>query len=143
MQDSRFSPDTVARFWSKVDRTEDCWLWTGWINKGYGRWCPDVKNRKTASTHRYAYELLVGPIPDGLTLDHLCRNKACVNPAHLEPVTARENIQRARPHCAAKSTHCRHGHEWTPENTFLHGNRVRCRECRKVQDRKARAARAA
>lgn len=86
------------RFWPKVDKTSTCWLWTGALtlasNKhvgGYGRFRVGAQMRRA---HRYAYELLVGPIPAGLDLDHLCNNRRCVNPAHLEPVTRAVNISR-------------------------------------------------
>lgn len=92
------------RFWRKVSKTEGgCWSWTGAMNsKGYG--CVAV-SKKTYLTHRVAYTALVGPIPDGMTIDHLCRNKQCVNPAHLEPVTIAENIARAH----EKHIPCPHG----------------------------------
>lgn len=84
----------VERFWEKVDRQEvGCWLWTAYRNRdGYGRFRPYRRDQVMA--HRYAYELMVGPIPDGLQLDHLCRNPGCVNPSHLEAVTERENLGR-------------------------------------------------
>lgn len=83
------------RFWAFVEKTETCWLWTGGTNEGYGvLWL----NGKNVKAHRFAYELLVGPIPDGLVLDHVvargCQWRHCVNPAHLEPVTERVNILR-------------------------------------------------
>jgi hypothetical protein len=77
----------------KIDASTDCWTWTGAkTSTGYGSF---GYQGRTWSTHRLAYELLVGPIPDGLTIDHLCRNKPCCNPSHLEPVTIRENQRRA------------------------------------------------
>lgn len=81
------------RFWSKVLRGPNCWLWVGSRNElGYGQYRIDNETRGRA--HRVAYELLVGPIPEGLTIDHLCRNTWCVNPAHMEPVTIQENLGR-------------------------------------------------
>jgi hypothetical protein len=87
---------TEERFWAKVEKTDACWLWTGSRNgRGYG-----LLNVATGASpvraHRFSYELLVGTIPAGLQLDHLCGVKACVNPAHLEPVTNEENSRRAR-----------------------------------------------
>jgi len=83
-----------ARFWSKVRKTESCWLWTGaLIRRRYGAFT--VGPGEVRYAHRVAYELLVGSIPTGLTLDHLCRNTVCVNPSHLEPVSLGENIRRA------------------------------------------------
>lgn len=80
------------RFWRRVQEQEGgCWLWVGTVDRGYGLLSVDGK---TVRAHRYSYETLVGPIPDGLQIDHLCRNRGCVNPAHLEPVTQVENIRR-------------------------------------------------
>jgi len=84
-----YPPGFEQRFWAKVDRRAEgeCWEWHGWRNaKGYGMFRPDWKGN-ARRVHRLAYELLVGSIPPGLALDHLCRNRACVNPSHLEPVT--------------------------------------------------------
>src|SRR5690554_6462185 len=105
----------LDRFWPKIDRTDDCWLWIGKINnRGYGLFYLD---RRMQAAHRAAYQLLVGPIPDGLDLDHTCRVRRCVNPDHLEPVTHRENLLRGASFAAvnAAKTHCPHGHEYTPE----------------------------
>lgn len=82
------------RFWRKVQKTPGCWRWTGAIQSaGYGS--IGLGEGRVGSAHRVAYELLVGPIPPGLTIDHLCRNTWCVNPAHLEAVTHQENVRRA------------------------------------------------
>lgn len=82
------------RFWSKVNKTETCWLWTAALDRhGYGVFGV-AKGRGSARAHRVAYELVNGPIPGSLPLDHLCRVRACVNPAHLEPVTVAENNRR-------------------------------------------------
>lgn len=85
------------RFWERVDKKRSgCWVWTGHVAGGdYGQ----IKvNGVSVMVHRYAYELLVGPIPDGLQIDHLCRNRRCVNPKHLEPVVARTNVLRSVPY---------------------------------------------
>jgi len=87
----------MERFWSKVEKTVSCWLWTASTRRGYGQF---VINNKPTPAHRFAYEQLVGDIPRGLQLDHLCRVRNCVNPEHLEPVTSRENILRGEGICA-------------------------------------------
>jgi hypothetical protein len=98
----------AERFWAKVKKTSNCWLWTGSLSRGYGR-VRDRRSGKSVPVHRIAYELLVGPIPDGLTIDHLCRVRCCVNPTHLQPVTNRENILRGNGPAAlsARRTSCR------------------------------------
>jgi hypothetical protein len=116
-----------------------CWEWTAAINsRGYGQWSVQGVSR---STHRVAYELLVGPIPEGLQIDHLCRNKRCCNPEHLEPVSALVNIHR-RPD--VHKSHCARGHELTPENTILKNFRGSIRRnCRTCVNDQARARRRA
>lgn len=119
------------RFWAKVliGDPEDCWLWTAYKQKsGYGKFTFDGKSRLA---HRVAYERFIGPIPDGLVLDHLCRNPACVNPAHLEPVTQTENIRRA---ARSHRTACIRGHEYTDANTHWtkSGSPV-CRVCARLR----------
>lgn len=101
-----------------------CWTWVGAASSGrYG--CVGHDGRSVL-THRRSYELLVGPIPTGLQIDHLCRNTLCCNPAHLEPVTARTNVLRA-----LRQTSCVRGHEYTPENTIWkkEGTQRNCRTC--------------
>lgn len=86
------------RFWLYVYKTPGCWLWLGKRNRqGYGHFVPNAaKSRGTVNAHRFAYECLVGPVPKGMQLDHLCRVEACVRPEHLEPVTPSENVRRGR-----------------------------------------------
>lgn len=119
-------PRLPARFWSKVvvDAT-GCWLWAANTSMGYGQ---IIHDGRQVGAHRVAYEVLVGPIPEGLHIDHLCRVRHCVNPGHLEPVTQKENNRRALLHVAAK-THCKRGHEFTPENTRRSRTRPRTRMC--------------
>lgn len=120
------------RFWPKVDADGDCWVWIGSQIKGYGAvWAGE--ERRAARAHRVVWELLIGPIGEGLTIDHRCLNKLCVNPTHLELVTPAENSRRARGgawHLKSMWTHCARGHEYTPESTATqHGRRI-CRICR-------------
>ena len=89
--------DEAARFWSLVDRQDSCWLWTGHRNRdGYGQFKVTVQpgTYRTVRAHRWAWQAANGPVPDGLTLDHLCGQTACVRPEHLEPCTNAENLRR-------------------------------------------------
>ena len=118
--------DTLSRFWTRVsirDQSE-CWPWRGTLRRGYGAF---IIGAKPTAAHRFAYELIVGPIPPGLVIDHLCRNRSCCNPAHLEPVTMRENLRRGENWIAAlmDRTHCSRGHFI---DGFVSGKR-RCRIC--------------
>lgn len=118
-------------FWRKVARGADneCWEWTASRRGGgYGQIHFRRINRPA---HRVAYELLVGPIPPGLTLDHLCRNRRCVNPAHLEPVTISENVRRA----VGGGTHCKRGHEFTPDNVLFIPDGRKCKTCNRARQR--------
>lgn len=104
---------------SKINKTTTCWIWTGWVNpEGYGR---VVFKGKRYQAHRLVYEKLVGLIPKGLQLDHLCRNKSCVNPEHLEPVTAKENTLRGNGQSAVnlRKTHCIRGHRLDGDNLMM------------------------
>ena len=143
----------MDRIWSRVTKTDTCWLWTGYIPAdGYGRIRGVAKSGKQTKlvVHRVVYEALVGPIPTGLTLDHLCRVRHCVRPDHLEPVTIGTNVLRGVGIAAvnARRTHCRRGHEFTPENTHVRkdprGEMRRCRACDRADAvRKRAVARAA
>lgn len=141
-----------VRFWRKVDKNSPapefrpelgpCWLWLGGVtNSGYGK-----VGMPTRLAHRVAYELVVGPIPDGLQIDHLCRVRRCQNPAHMEPVTARENQRRSRSVSGLNmaKTHCDAGHELSGDNLYVApagtakaGSR-KCRACAAKATRKHR-----
>jgi hypothetical protein len=124
-----------------------CWIYARCITpKGYGTLSVKVNGSQTTRpAHRLAYLLLAGPIPEGMQPDHLCRNPACINPAHLEVVTPRENTLRGEGPTAqnARATHCKHGHELTPDNVYVHPNgRWRtCRTCWRAHKRAIRARR--
>ena len=131
--------DVVPKaFWDKVNKTESCWIWTasvfrGPIQPGYGKY--NIK-RKTHSAHKFLWEAIHGKVPIKMHLDHLCRVRNCVNPAHLEIVTHKENILRGLSPSAfhAKKTHCINGHAFTDENTYRYKNRRQCKACRKITD---------
>ena len=128
----------MERFWSKVNKTKTCWLWIGSMTSlGYGQL---YHNKTTVSAHRIAYELCKGSIPKGLTIDHLCRVRHCVNPEHLEAVTGKENTLRGVGPSAinAKKTHCPQGHPYSGNNLYIHPKRKSrmCRICRSHWDRR-------
>lgn len=118
----------TERFWAKVEKTDDCWLWTAHRDKnGYGRFTVSP-TRRSEFAHIVAYELTNGAVPNGLEIDHVCRSTSCVNPAHLEAVTHRENLMRSESISAvnARKTHCPRGHEY--DRVRPNGSR-RCSTC--------------
>jgi hypothetical protein len=127
-----------SRFFAKVTQSGNCWLWVGAKHEdGYGQFW---NGRRQVKAHRWVYERLVGPIPDGLQIDHLCRNPSCVNPQHLEPVTQAENIRRgAAPSTVARRTGmCSKGHSLDDAYVRPSGGRE-CRMCRRETERKRSA----
>ncbi len=153
--------DVVARFWSKVDRRGDdeCWPWTGTLEEpGYGQFYTGESGSqpRLMKAHRFAYALLVGPIPPRLDLDHTCHDPAicqlgnacphrrCVNPAHLEPVTEQINVLRSGNSAAAyaQRTHCPKGHPLSGANLIIRKNGARrCRACKNERERQRYAER--
>lgn len=147
-----FLPHTLPReerFWHYVDKDAPggCWWWTASLtHAGYGRWGESSTPKGYAQAHRTSYGWLVGPIPEGMELDHTCHNadptcpagdaclhRRCVNPAHLEPVTHRENGRRGMGFAGTRSrqTHCKRGHLFDEANTYITGRGTRCcRACR-------------
>jgi len=136
--------DVKDRFMQHVspEPNSGCWLWTGVIGpKGYGHGF--IGKGRTRSAHRAAYELFVGPIPDGVEIDHKCRVRSCVNPKHFDLVPHRVNVQRgiavgeagrdASHKRQAERTHCKNGHEFTEQNTRIWKGARICRTCKRIE----------
>jgi hypothetical protein len=144
MKRALVTPSVSQRFWAKVNEDGECWVWTGSkIGKGYGQFTQGGTARQMLA-HRWAYEAMVDLIPEGLELDHLCRNKACVNPEHLEPVTHAVNIERnpnAINNTARLVTNCPQGHEYDEANTRWYRNKRHCRACGRAATAAYRARR--
>lgn len=129
---ANLDPGLIARFNEKFipEPNSGCWIWLASTNQGYG--VIKVGGRYKPA-HRVSFLIAGGSIPEGLVLDHKCRNTACVNPAHLEPTTIGENIRRGDNHYRS-ATNCKRGHQFTPENTLLlaTGSRA-CRACARLR----------
>ena len=135
-----FDKFDLERFIAKIDFSENCWTWTNKLDNGYGRfWL----NNKLELSHRFAWLIWAGQIPAGKQLDHLCRNRSCVNPAHLEPVTIKENVLRGIGITAqnARKTHCSKGHPLSGYNAVIRKTGTKsCRICavRRTQEYRGR-----
>lgn len=138
----------LERFWPKVNKNgptprhcQDlgpCWEWNGARGRG-GYGCFSIPPSRGVLAHRWIYKTLVGPIPDGLVIDHLCNNRCCVNPAHLKPCTTLENNLRADRSAVRfpRKSHCSRGHEFSPSNTYVTKQGFRkCRACNAINHRK-------
>lgn len=124
----------AERFWEKVDvrGADECWPWTASTNgRGYGQIGAGGRYGKNVYAHRFAYEQLIAPIPEGMTIDHLCKSPSCVNPAHMEVVTMSENCRRG----ATRDHECRNGHPRTDESTYFAPGGVRtCLICMRANE---------
>ncbi len=128
----------IERFLSHVDTGAGCWIWRGQTTNGYGRFSVGQRN---FYAHRFSFEFFNGPIPDGYEVDHLCMERRCVRPFHLEAVTAHENNMRSDSRAAqnARRKHCLHGHPLSGDNLSIVVSagvrRRRCRECARTRTR--------
>lgn len=132
------SRSDLARFEAKFEPEpmSGCWLWLAAVDyNGYGRF---YINGSVHRAHRVAFAHFIGPIPEGLEIDHRCRQRCCVNPDHLEAVTHQQNMHRGDTVCAglAERTHCKSGHRFTKENTHVYKGARYCRACRRATSRK-------
>ena len=120
------------KFFNHVVKTKTCWLWVGANSNGYGK--VNVGDGKIRWAHRVSYEMEKGKIPFGKHIDHLCKNKICINPKHLEAVTQTENNRRSTGFGGLnfRKTHCPKKHKYTKENTYSYGTGRQCKICKKM-----------
>jgi hypothetical protein len=134
------TPAQAETFWAYVERSNSCWNWTASCDsKGYGQYAIGTykpNSRRNARAHQVSYALTIGEVPENMVIDHLCRNRTCVNPAHMEVVTNKDNILRGVSPSSkhAIKTHCPYGHPYNDSNTRLNaGSRV-CRTCHRQRE---------
>lgn len=135
----RTTESIFDRFINKINFTDTCWLWKAVVNKdGYGIF---GFNKQGYLAHRLSYEWFIGTIPKGLEIDHLCRDRSCVRPDHLEAVTYLENMQRGDSYShgayGRNKTVCVNGHEFTEGNTHIYNNKRKCKECGRIYNRRS------
>jgi hypothetical protein len=126
--------DIEGRFYKKITVVQECWIWkASKLESGYGLFTDEYG--KTITAHRWSFQHFHGVIPQGLVIDHICRNPSCVNPKHLQAISQSDNIKRSLLVKARSArTHCKNGHEFTPQNTrYVKGQRGRrCSTCAKL-----------
>lgn len=137
--DPSLTNDEFYRFTEKFTMGDDCWQWhAGKQGKGYGVFKAGGRQQMA---HRVSYSEFVGEIPEGLQLDHLCRNTSCVRPSHLEPVTSKENLRRGTSPSAlnGQKSECPNGHPYSGDNLYAnpYTGRRHCRTCRRAHDRES------
>ena len=133
-------PPVIDRLLARVELdANDCWIFTGARRNGYGVVGLGGRAAGIGYAHRLTYTYFIADIPDGLHIDHLCRVRECCNPWHLEPVSQAENNRRAR-ESTGPATHCRRGHEFTPDNTINWRTQRLCRTCHEIRRFKNRTA---
>ncbi len=127
----------LTLFWQKVEKSESCWVWKAAKDRdGYGVWSTREGGRlKQYRVHRLSFSIANDGIDNSLTIDHLCKNKLCLNPAHLEQVTIGENVRRSDSFNRLK-THCKNGHEFNEANTYNGPGRQhrQCKKCHAVRE---------
>lgn len=122
----------VGSFWAKVDKTDDCWTWTAALKDGYGviGWHEkETKRDRVMRAHRLSWEIHNGLIPDDLTVDHMCHNRRCVNPAHLQLLTLEANSAKTS---RSLSATCKRGHRYDEGNLYMFRGARQCRICRSL-----------
>lgn len=134
--------DIHKHFWTRVEKTDACWLWRGKLSDGYGRYHTGHRAGYECQAHRFAWEEINGIIPRTYELDHMCKTRHCVNPGHLQRVPRGWNGKQGASVGSgvfnAEKTHCPQGHAYTQENTYVHGSKRFCRTCNNESSKQRR-----